>query len=150
MPVGDDSALYSRENIEDLLAKHIEAVGELRAAVIDILPTASVDGVAYDDIFLLRFILSYKNSKAATSPCRETLQWRIEHADILHKLTAGGKDAIPHNDTFMKFQTVGDISAEFAGWTTYVVRTAHSDRPALMSALTVEQVSDYLHYSKEL
>ena len=35
MPVGDDSAIYKRENIEDLLATHTDAIASLREAVAD-------------------------------------------------------------------------------------------------------------------
>ena len=150
MPIGDDSALYKRQNIDELLTTHANAIVELRTAVQDLLPAAPVDGVAFDDIFLLRYILSFKQVDKATPPCRETLEWRVKNKDILHRLTSTGIDGIPNASTFLKFQTVGDISTTFQGWTTYVVRTAHSDLPSLMGAMSVQEVSDYLTYSKEL
>ena len=152
MPVGDDSAIYKRENIEDLLATHADAITSLREAVADEVKSASAISttVLYDDIFLLRYIMSHKTAEAAIKPCKETLSWRIENADTLHTLTTEGIKGIPNASTFMKFQTVGEITTKFGGWTTYVVRTAHSDLPALMGAMSVEQVSDYLTYSKEI
>ena len=213
----DDSAIYKRESIEELLTTHADAVSALRDAVADVLPTEvglssacqrlrphlisfsyatssplillflrhlcqPVDGVEFDNLFLLRYILSFKTVAAAIEPCRTTLGWRIEQADVLHRLTLEGRAGIPNHSTFMKFQTVGDISTKFGGWPTYVVRTAHSDLPSLMNSLSVaevrnfsaahvrscgvltrvlthpfpsplsplQQVSDCLHYAKEL
>ena len=148
MPLGDDSALYKREQVEDLLAKHMDAITELREAVAEELPKEPVDGIAFDDIFLLRYILSYKTAAKAEGPCRETLEWRRENADVLSRLKT--IHDIPNASTFLKFQTVGDIDAKFAGWTTFVVRTAHSDLTACMNALSVQEVSEYLTFSKEL
>lgn len=146
----DDSAIYKRESIDELLTTHADAVSALRDAVGDVLPTEPVDGVEFDNLFLLRYILSFKTVAAAIEPCRTTLVWRIEQADVLHRLTLEGRAGIPNHSTFMKFQTVGDISTKFGGWPTYVVRTAHSDLPSLMNSLSVAEVSDCLHYAKEL
>ncbi len=202
MPVGDDSALYKRQNLAALLAAHADGIAALRAELREttaaatqkkqaktkkkgaapgaadrtaaatdqkeggaaagaaakaddaasdsILPAAPVNGVAFDDVFLLRYILSHKTAAAAAPHVRATLAWRAENADVLARLGEEGRRGIPHADTFLKFQTVGDTDMRFGGWTTFVVRTAHSDLPALMSALTVKQVSDYLTFSKEL
>ena len=150
MPIGDDSALYKREKIADLLAEHSDEVEKLRDSVKEMLPSEPVDGVAFDNIFLLRYILSFKTAEQAVKPCRETLEWRVQNADILHRLTSEGIDGIPNASTFLKFQTVGDITTKFQGWTTYVVRTAHSDLPSLMGAMSIQEVSDYLTFSKEL
>ena len=175
----DDSAIYKRESIEELLTTHADAVSALRDAVADVLPTEvglssacqrlrphlisfsyatfsplillflrhlcqPVDGVEFDNLFLLRYILSFKTVAAAIEPCRTTLVWRIEQADVLHRLTLEGRAGIPNHSTFMKFQTVGDISTKFGGWPTYVVRTAHSDLPSLMNSLSVAEVRNFL------
>eukprot|EP00946_MAST-07B_sp_MAST-7B-sp1_P003295 g3295.t1 len=151
MPIGDDSALYKREKIEDLLAAHADALVSLRAAAGDALPAEPEEGtgVKFDDIFLLRYLLSHNGSvEKATPPLLETLKWRKDNAAVLSSLKT--IHDIPNASTFLRFQTVGDISATFAGWTTFVVRTAHSDLQATMNALSVQEVSEYLTFSKEL
>ena len=143
-------ALYDRVPVEGLLVEHGEAIGALRLLVGDALPSAPVDGVEFDDIFLLRYILSYKTAPKAVEALRETLVWRAKHADTLAAVNAEGKPAIPNYATFIKFQTVGDVDATFGGWPTFVVRTAHSDLPSLMNALSVNEVADCLTFAKEL
>ena len=144
------SALYDRVPVDALLTEHGEAVGALRGLIGDALPSAQVDGVEFDDIFLLRYILSHKTAARAVTALRETLVWRAKHADILAAVNAEGKPAIPNYATFIKFQTVGDVDATFGGWPTFVVRTAHSDLPSLMNALSVDEVADCLTFAKEL
>ena len=151
MPLADDSALYKREKVEDLLASHADALVSLRAAVGDKLPDGpeAGTGVQFDDIFLLRYLLSHKGDVAkATEPLLETLKWREDNAETLASLKT--IHDIPNASTFLRFQTVGDIGTTFAGWTTFVVRTAHSDLTSLMNAMSVQEVSDYLTFSKEL
>ena len=151
MPLADDSALYKREKLEDLLALHADAVVSLRAAVGDKLPEGpeAGSGVQFDDVFLLRYLLSHKGDAAkATAPLLETLQWRKDNAETLASLKT--IHDIPNAATFLRFQTVGDIGATFSGWTTFVVRTAHSDLTSLMNAMSVQEVSEYLTFSKEL
>lgn len=79
----------TRPLVSDLLKKHSEAVAEVRAALQDNpIYKANVD--RYDDIWILRFVLSHKKVKPATVAALKTIQFREERkvnelGDIRHK-----------------------------------------------------------------
>ena len=67
-----------RTSIDSLLVEHKAAIEELREAVADCLPQ---DSEFYDDIFLLRFVLTWekKGGLAESSDAvRKTVEWRTE------------------------------------------------------------------------
>ena len=83
--------------IADLLAEHASAIAALRAAIADVPEFAAGANatVKYDDVFLLRFILSNGAGTAETEAAvRSCIKWRAENAALL----ARAADGLPHPD----------------------------------------------------
>jgi hypothetical protein len=135
-----------RLSIDKLLLDNQAYVDELKRKTADILPNAA----CYDDIFLLRYVLSHKNRggmQAAVDAVRKTIAWRTENAVLLEKIALTGK--APHEDIALNFNTAGyacDLGGLEPLW---VVRTGHCNAKGLMSSLTIEQAKDWMYYSKE-
>ena len=137
-----------RLGIDKLLDDNKLIVDNLRIRTQDVL---SRDPASYDDIFLLRYALTHRHRggiEAAEDAVRKTIEWRTENAAILEKVASTGK--APHEDVVLRFSTFGyvcDLSGYEPVW---VARTGHCNQRALMSTLTIDQVGDWLHYSKEV
>ncbi len=135
-------------DIDKLLVEHKVQIDDLRSRTKDVL---SKDPVSYDDIFLLRYVLTHSKRggmDTAEDAVRKTITWRTENSVVLDKVVATGK--APHEDLVLKFTTVGHV-CDLGGYEpVWVVRTGHANQKAMMSTLTIEQVGDWLHYSKEI
>ena len=75
-------------DVPTLLAEHRESIDALKALVQDALPAADKDGVVsdgiwlkYDDIFFLRYILSFGTAAAGEEPVRKTIAYRSEEGN---------------------------------------------------------------------
>ena len=137
-----------RLDIDKLLVDHQTLIEELRNRTKDVLVK---DPVSFDEIFLLRYVLTHHKKggmDVAEDAVRKTIAWRTENAEILDKVVSTGK--APHEDIFSKFNTSG-YACDLGGYEpVWVVRTGHSNQRAMMSTLTIDQVGDWLHYSKEI
>ena len=142
-----------RADVDKLLAQHKDAVAELKAAVADCLPTAGAETVAnfYDDIFLLRYVLSWekkgglaKSSKAV----RETVAWRTEHAAVLAETAATKRP--PHKDLAERFQTAGYVGELGGVEPLFCVRTGYCNIKGMMNSLSLEQIADMGTFDKEI
>lgn len=73
--------------IDDLLAQNVEALRALRAELAPELAQSDAVGTLFDDIFLLRYILSFtKEQKAvadAAEPLHQCLRWRMANPKLL-------------------------------------------------------------------
>ena len=131
-------------DIDKLLAEHQSLIEDLRNRTKDVL---SRDPSSYDDIFLLRYVLTHHKKSgmaAAEDAIRKTIAWRTENSVVLDQVAATGK--APHEDIVRRFTTAG-YSCDLHGYEpVWVVRTGHSNQKAMMSTLTIEQVGDWLHY----
>ena len=63
------------QNIDTLLAEHKAAIDELRQLLGDQLPKTDAFPF-YDDIWLLRYVLSFKTAAKALKPAQVTIEWR--------------------------------------------------------------------------
>jgi hypothetical protein len=137
-----------RLDIDKLLEDHRVEISDLRARTSDLLAS---NPSFYDDIFLLRYILTHSKKggiDVAADAVRKTIAWRTENAEVLEKIASTGK--APHEDIMMRFSTSG-YACDLGGYEpVWVVRTGHSNQKAMMSTLSIDQVKDWLHYSKEV
>jgi hypothetical protein len=137
-----------RLDIDKLLVEHQSLIKGLRSRTEDVLLK---DPVSYDDIFLLRYVLTHNKRDgmdAAEDAVRKTIAWRSEKESVLNMAAATGK--APYDDIAMKFSTCG-YACDLAGCEpVWVVRTGHQNQKALMSTLTQEQVVEWMHCSKEV
>jgi hypothetical protein len=137
-----------RMNIDQLLEDHRAEINDLRSRTNDLL---SSNPSFYDDIFLLRYVLTHSKKggmEIAADAVRKTVAWRKENSLILEKIASTGK--APYEDIMMRFSTLG-YACDLGGYEPiWVVRTGHSNQKAMMSTLSIDQVKDCLHYSKEV
>lgn len=71
-------AVASTDDIKELLASNRTAIDKLKALVAEHIPEGGTDGVycAYDDIFFLRYILSFTTPAKAKDSVIKTIQYR--------------------------------------------------------------------------
>ena len=138
-----------RANVDQLLAQHKTDVEQLQSLSSGFLPTAPL----YDEIFLLRFVLTHSKKgtcdfQEAIEALKKTVAWRTENAEILERTVATGK--APNQELCMKFNTCG-YAGDLGGYEPiFVVRTGHCNSRGLMSTLSMEEVTDWLHFSREI
>ena len=88
--------------LDDLLQSHADDIKAAAERLSDVLPANGCD-----DVFLLRYILSFKNAstKELDETLRYSIQWRKDNADILKSIQNGG--IIPNETHINQFQVVG-------------------------------------------
>lgn len=134
------------ENIDTLLEVHREAIAQVRAACPEIkeLPQYPF----YDDIFFLRFMLSFKKVDKATEAVKKCYAWRQENAELLSHAPRTFADEETLNGplghlfrTMQKYQVAGiwDPSAVDDHGFVVVLRGAMGRPKALFSNLTYEE-----------
>jgi hypothetical protein len=91
-------------NIDELLGQYAPEISALRESVKEI-PPATDDSTDWDDIWLLRWVLSYDDSTAREEALRKAIAYRFENAQAL-KDAQDGKSA-PFDDLIQRFSIVG-------------------------------------------
>jgi hypothetical protein len=138
-----------RASVDELLVKHQADIEEVKKLAADFLPKDAM----YDDIFVLRFVITHSKKGScdfgeAVEALRKTIDWRLKNAEILEQTVATGK--APNEDMCMKFLTCG-YAGDVGGYEPiFIVRTGHCNSKAMMSTLSIEQVTDWLNYSREI
>mmetsp|Transcript_30333 Transcript_30333/g.68574 ORF Transcript_30333/g.68574 Transcript_30333/m.68574 type:complete len:389 (-) Transcript_30333:143-1309(-) len=136
-----------REDVDELLAKHAQDIELLRAELVDV-----IGGVSeYDDIFLLRFVLTHKDRGglgAQADAVRKTVKFRTDNREALAEVVRTGKP--PNHDVFIKFQAAGYVGDLGGLEPVHVIRGGHCNAKGLMHTLSHEQVVDWLLYLKEI
>ena len=92
--------MNEQPKLVDLFAQHSEALATLKDMLAGELPAKSEDDFLYDDLFLLRYVLSFERKgklPKAAKAIRETLAYRREHAETLAQ-AANGVFPKPHVD----------------------------------------------------
>jgi hypothetical protein len=136
-----------RLNVDDLLEQRKAKIEELRARLGPALPQSQ----EFDDIFLLRFVLTWEKKGGmveAEKAIRSTIAWRMQNAAVLAETRRTG--VAPHEAKFKKFHTSG-YSGDLAGLEPlYIVRSGLCNFKGLMNSMTNEEVAVYLLMSKEV
>ena len=137
--------------IADLLAEHASAIAALRAAIADVPEfAAGADAtVKYDDVFLLRFILSNGAGTAETEAAvRSCIKWRAENAALL----ARAADGLPHPDmgevnkfSYAELWTFASLADE----PVQIIRAGKSNTHRWMDRFTADHVVETMNYQKE-
>ena len=78
-------ALLDQKTVEELLARDgVRAeIAALRQRMGPALPDADPVGVPFDELFLLRFVLSFESAEAAESKLRGCVEWRMANKVVL-------------------------------------------------------------------
>lgn len=128
--------------LDDLLQSHADDIKAVAERLSDVLPA---DGC--DDVFLLRYILSFKNAstKELDETLRYSIQWRKDNADILKSIQNGG--IIPNETLINQFQVVGVHKAKLDGGPVFYVRTGLCNPRGLMDKVPFKEVLEYFTLS---
>jgi hypothetical protein len=126
--------------LDELLKQHRAEIDSLSKLLQDVL------GPEYDDIWLLRYILSFKSAKEAEEACRFCIEWRKKYKDDL-QLIESGQDH-PLKKTFNQFQVVSEHKYTTDGEPLYYVRIGLCNTKALMDAMPYEDVLVYMTLSR--
>jgi len=136
-----------RLNVDTLLAQRKNEIEQLRTNLGANLPTSPV----YDEIFLLRYVLTWEKKGGMAEAERAilaTIAWRTQHAQILADTVRTG--IAPYEEKFLKFQTTG-YSGDLGGLEPlYIVRTGLCNIKGLMNSMPSAEVADFLLFSKEV
>ena len=142
---GDETA--GDRELDSLFKKHGERVRLL-------LQTLSGDGhgvgdsTPYDDIWALRFVLSFPEDADAARAATETLRWRAEKKEMLAAAAMG--------ERLKRFESMERlVVAQYHGETStgaplYIIRAGISNTVALTNEHTHEEVVEFMMYRKEL
>ena len=122
--------------IERLLQEHATEVQALADRLKDIL-TAE-----YDNVWLLRYILSFKTAAEAEEPCRFTIQWRQDNQLDLERIRNGEKP--PFADVIQQFQVAGEHKFTVEGEPIFYVRIGLCNTKALMDSVDADKVLHYM------
>ena len=137
-----------RANVDVLLKNKKESIQKLRSKIDKKL--LAMDTKQYDDIFLLRYVLTHKDDYEKAADCvKQTILWRKENSETIESSVKTGFG--PKHDIAVRFNTVGHAGSLPAPGNEpiYVVRTGYCDIKGLMNTMTHDEVVDWLHYTKE-
>ena len=140
--------MTDQANVDELLAKHAADIVALRAAVPELPPVNALEtGTDWDDIWLLRWVLSYPDVEARVEALKKAIVYRTERKAFLANAAAGGPDPCPG---VQRLQV-----ADFHGTTEYgepvfMVRTGCSNPTAVMDAFDEKQVLDLELHRREI
>lgn len=141
---GEDN---TSSDIEALMTKHRTQVDDLARRVADAVPAGATDGtwMKYDDLFFLRYILSFGTAAAAEAACRECLRVRATPAHRTRaQLAADGTWLeLPAFKVLQRYQTGGVLpDAQKHGGITVVIRVALCDFKASYLHLTPAELTN--------
>lgn len=127
--------------LDPLLLKHKADIADLRAALGTELPAY------WDDIWLLRFCLSFSETAERLSAIRTCISYRERNAAMLADAAAGRP--APHEDEIRPYMVQGFHGASIHGEPLYIVRAGVSNPLLLVSKVLAADVLEWLMYYKE-
>ncbi|KAJ3062337.1 hypothetical protein HDU98_001785 [Podochytrium sp. JEL0797] len=119
-----------------LFAEHEKSIATLRTLLHDVL------NKTHDDLWLLRYILSYTTPEAAEPAARFTIDYFTKNKDLIDTVLSGGK--VPFEDTIAQFQCSGNHKFTQNGEPVFYVRTGISNAKALMDNVSHQSVLDFM------
>jgi len=136
-------------NVDELLSLHANAITALKVAVADMPQfAAGFSGrVPYDELFLLRFLLS-NGAKGAEKAVRATLKYRAENAALLAAAAAG--EVHPNHASISQY-SIADIwpHPTCTDEPVQLVRAGKSYVKKLMDLHTTDEVVEVFNFDKE-
>jgi len=132
-----------RPLVADLLKEHADAIGALRAALEGVEGAAPFAG---DDLWLLRFVLSYPKADEAAKSAREAIAWRRAHEQVLRL----AQERKPHPQQAMLGGYMKTALFELRdGTPLFVIRAGHSNPKQLVSNVSRDTILEFLMFTKE-
>jgi len=135
-------------SVDELMTAHAAAVATLRAAVAEDAHFASggTARVPYDDLWLLRFLLS--NGKDAERAVRATLKYRADNAAMLALAADGAEHP---QKAAMCALSISEIwqHPTLADEPVQLIRAGKSNVKRLMDTYSADEVVQYMNFQKE-
>jgi len=133
----------ARGPLDDQLDANAAALRMLRAELGAELPAS------WDDIWLLRYVLSFPDAGERVEAARKSIKWRAENAAMLADAAAGRP--APHYDAIRPYMVSGFHPPTNAlhGEPLFIVRSGVSNPGAVMNMLPHAEVVKYLMFSRE-
>lgn len=129
------------ENLDALLAQHTAAIGALRTALGDGLPAG------WDDVWLLRFVLSYAEDGARLEAALKCAAYRKAEAPLLALAAAG--TPLPKAELIRTCLVADFHGTSLLGEPLFVVRAGLSAFALLFEHVTPTELLQYLMYGQE-
>ncbi|OQS01929.1 Outer Dynein Arm Light Chain 2 [Thraustotheca clavata] len=129
------------DDLDALLVEHDDAINELRRLVKDVLEPQ------YDDVWLLRFLISNGTPSASEEPVRYTIKWRAGRKVLLEKIRNGA--SAPFHDEITKYQVIGDHKHTSLGEPLFFVRVGLCNAISLMNNVSYNDILEYMLLSRE-
>ena len=141
------SVSSSPGSLDKLLLDNSVAINSLRKALGETITTLPI---FIDDIWLLRYVLSFDKIDERIDAANKCIKWRNENAEMLADAAAGRP--APHHDIVKPYLISGFHPSTKAlhGEPLFIVRSGISNPIAVMNLLTTEQVISNLMYSREV
>ncbi|RHY98757.1 hypothetical protein DYB37_011474 [Aphanomyces astaci] len=134
-------------DLDALLQEHKVTIDALRQRLGDALTDE------YDDIWLLRFVLSNGSADAAEEPCRFTIQWRKDRHAMLAKIKSGQQPPLHHEVTKFQESVIPPVASAHKstslGEPVFYVRIGLCNPQALMDAVAFDDVVEYYMLYRE-
>lgn len=134
--------MAATESLPELLATHAADIAAARADMGAALPAC------YDDLWLLRYCLSFPVAAERAEALRKGVAWREAHAALLADAAAGRP--APHASVIGSSQVAGYHGATRQGDPLFVVRSGLCQPVELMKVCSVEEFSAWLMYWREV
>jgi len=144
MSTAPPSPAASGGDLDALLAARRDDIAALRAAAAAEAPLPAL----VDEIFLLRYVLSFPTPDARADALRKCLAWRAANAALLADAAAGRPPAAAA--AVGRFSVAGFHGATRDGDPLFIVRSALCDPVALMNACSEEDVMSTLMHAREV
>ena len=136
-------------NVAKLIAKHREDIDTVKAACAKELSSPTAGGIAYDDLFVVRYLKSRKGDVEKTiESVKACVEWRTENKAWIEKAKAGEK--APKHGEISKLSIGGLYKNTVLGEPLYIVRAGISTPKELMKKFTPEEVVFWLNWNKEI
>lgn len=133
------------------MADHKAAIAELRAMVKDDVPKDEWDGqwLKYDDLFYLRFILSFGTPKASAVHVKECFRWR-HLPETQKRISAAMKGDLMQYERareLAQYQLAGDVPGQKNGGFCVAIKGAATQQKMINALFTTEEMTEvYLGY----
>jgi hypothetical protein len=128
--------------LAQLYAEHAASIAALRAELGADLPQL------YDDLYLLRYTLSYPSAPERTAALRKGIAWRAAHAELLADAAAGRPP--PAAQAISSSQVAAFHGATRGGDPLFVVRSGLCSPVELMKIVSVPDFTGWLMYYREV
>lgn len=160
--LGTANSFSPSATVTDLLKDYSGSVNTLKEAAVGISPAEAPE----DDIFYLRYCLEFEDEGDRLSKLESNMQWRTNEGkkicdaarSAVEKATQEGwcndpvREMAPHASNVNKYitpsQSITTVSSK--GDLVYCIRAGKIDDVSLMSEVTVEEMTEFFLYCKEV